>query len=456
MKLERLAALVESVSGIVFSAGQLVHLHELMSRRAGQLGMTDLAAYVLALERGRLEEEWRVLLPAITVKESYLFRIPEQFHALAERLLSDLVAARRGGELRIWSAGCANGEEPATLAVVLAEAGLPAPSWSILGTDVDERALQQAASGLFSQRAVSQVPVELLRRYFAPHAGGWMLDDELLRRITFTRVNLVREPLPPLGGPFDLVFLRNVLIYFRPESQRRVVESVTDTLAEHGYLFLGHSESLWQLSARLGPVDLGGCFAYRRQALAAAATAKASATSGDAAPPRRLVPAATRTHSHPHPRAVSAGGGGARREAPPAMGEPVAPPLAEAVVALAGNRLQEARQLATRRVAAEPADAAAHAVLGLVADLAGDGDAALAAYRAALFLRPRLYLVRFQLAERLRRAGWHERARAEYLGVLATLAEGGEELAELEPLRHLLPSRGTGIAGHCRAALKKL
>ena len=199
MKLERLAALVEEVSGIVFPPAQLGFLADLLARRAALAGFRDVHAYLDALEHGALEEEWRHLLPAITVKESFLFRVPEQFRALREQLLPELAATRAGTPLRLWSAGCAHGEEPATLAIVLAESGLPPATWSVLATDVDERALQVAQEGVFSQRAVSQVPGELLERWFQDRGERWALDRELLARIDFRRVNLVREPFPDLG-----------------------------------------------------------------------------------------------------------------------------------------------------------------------------------------------------------------------------------------------------------------
>ena len=198
------------------------------------------------------------------------------------------------------------------------------------------------------------------------------------------------------GPPFDLVFLRNVLIYFRAQSQRRVVEAVARNLAADGYLFLGHSESLWQLSGRLTPIDLGGCFAYRHAAPAAS-------------PP------------------------------PPRAGVAAVPSMAPAWRA--------------SRLEAEPEDAAAHALGGLIHDLDGDGEGAIAAYRAALFLRPELYRVRFQLAERLRLGGWRERARAEYRRVLATLREGAGEHSDLAGL---LPEHREEVAERCRAALSRL
>jgi chemotaxis protein methyltransferase CheR len=305
--------------------------------------------------------------------------------------------------------------------------------------------LQQAAEGVFSARAVSQLPADLLRRHFSPRPGGWSLDPWLLSRIHFARLNLVSEPFPDLGAPFDFVFLRNVLIYFRAASQRRVVEAVARNLAPDGYLFLGHSESLWQLSGRLTPVDLGGCFAYRHGAPSpplppVKVDVVTALPSGQPAPPApaRPIPAAARRTPLP-PRTVA-----------PAADEP---PLAGAVAALEGNRIAIARELVARRLEAEPEDAAAHALGGLIHELQGDDEGAIAAYRAALFLRPELYRVRFQLAERLRLGGWRERARAEYSRVLTSLREGAGELPDLAAL---LPEHPGELAERCRAALSRL
>lgn len=477
--LERLAHLVEAVSGIVFPHGQLGFLRDLMAKRAAQAGFPDLGSYLAQLERGLLEDEWRHLLPAITVKESFLFRVPEQFRALRERILPQLVAARRGAPLRLWSAGCAHGEEPATLAVVLAEAGLPPSAWSIVATDVDERALQVAQAGAFSQRAVGQVPPELLARHFLHRGDRWILDPELMARVELRRVNLVREPFPDLGGPFDVILLRNVLIYFRPESQRRVVAAVADNLAADGCLFLGHSESLWQLTDRLGAVDLGGCFAYRHQEPAPAQGVPARAAEG----PERRSSAAAPRHARPPVRrdgeapagaaaptaALSRVGRGAppprtgRRDEPrTAEGGSLGPPrvadavptVADVAAALGENHPRLAAERVAARLAAVPDDPAAHALAGLLHDLGERREAALAAYRAALFLAPGLYQVRLLLADALRRGGWAERARAEYRRVLGELEAGGG--AELPSLAAFLEADRAAAAARCRSALARL
>jgi chemotaxis protein methyltransferase CheR len=470
LELDRIAALVEEVSGIVFPHGQLGFLRDLMARRAAQTGLPSFAAYLALLERGQLEDEWRHLLPAITVKESFLFRVPEQFRALREELLPRLAEARGGAPLRLWSAGCANGEEPATLAVVLAESGLPLSGWRILATDVDERALQVAQAGVFSQRAVSQVPPDLLERWFEHRGDRWILAPELRAQIDFRRVNLVREPFPELGGKFDVILLRNVLIYFRPESQSRVVGAVADSLAADGYLFLGHSESLWQLTDRLGAVDLGGCFVYRHQVPASGAGESARAPSPRRTSDRRGRDAAS--IGRPAGTGTEGGRAGERRvsgvgrttvpkrgapvavpAAPPPGGDATPPTLEAAAAALRSNRVDTAATLVAARLTAAPEDPGAHALQGLVHDLRQDADAAMTSYRAALFLAPGLYQIRLLLADALRRAGWAERARAEYRRVLGELETGGVELPALAAF--LVPDRTTAAA-RCRAALGRL
>ena len=260
-----LARLVEEVSGNVVPPAHLPFLEQAAAARVRATGHRDLAAYVASLRRGALAGEWSALLPLVTINESYLYRTPQHFAALERVLLPALMAARADRRrLRLWSAGCARGEEPATLAIVLAETpALAGWDWRILATDVDEVALAAARGGRFGERAVANVPPGHRERHFERQGGEYVLAPALRSRIEYRVLNLVHEPLVAAGGPFDVLFLRNVLIYFRPESQRRVAAAVAQHLAPDGRLFLGPAETLWQLTDALEPVDLGDCFCYR-------------------------------------------------------------------------------------------------------------------------------------------------------------------------------------------------
>jgi chemotaxis protein methyltransferase CheR len=437
--------MVEDVSGNVVPATYLPFLAQAAEARVRATGHLDLAGYVASLKRGALAGEWSALLPLVTVNESYFFRTPQHFAALSRTLLPRLLAARSGSRrLRVWSAGCARGEEPATLAIVLAEtAALVGWDWRVLATDVDEAALAAARRGDYGDRAVAQVPATLRDRYLIRRGELFELAPAVRSHLEYGSFNLVRDPFPDPGGPFDVVFLRNVLIYFRLESQRRVAAAVAATLAPDGCLFVGPAETLWQISDELEPVDLGDCFCYRRSRPPTPGT-------GDRAPgsvgqPRRGGAAPPRPQQRP--------GQQSQRTEVQGLGLPVPGPrspvpvvrgtrerLTEAAYHLVSGRVAEAVALLDQALAADPGEPEAHALEGLVHERSGRMELAIASFRAALYLHAGLYQVRLLLADTLRRLGWEERARAEYSAVLARLAGGdARELSTLAALP--LPDR---------------
>ncbi len=257
-------------------------------RRAQATGYHGLLEYVQALATHQIDGEWANLVSLVTIKESYFFRAPQQFEAILRQALPVLTKARAGSRhLRIWSAACARGEEPATLAMLLAdEPSLAGWTWTIVATDLDEEALAGARLGLYGERAVSQVPPLLLERWFKRRGKLFELDAGLRSRISYQSLNLAHAPFALPFAECDLVLMRNVLIYFRRPLQRWVISQVGKLLSPEGYLFLGASETLWQIQDELESVDLGPCFAYRhRRAPAPEAAPKRIA-------PRRAVPAA--------------------------------------------------------------------------------------------------------------------------------------------------------------------
>ena len=265
--LQQLVALVRDVTGNVIPPARFSFLEEVALRRAHSRGFPGLPEYVRALASREIEDEWKSLIALITVKESYFFRAPQQFEGLRIHLLPKLIRARSASRhLRIWSAACARGEEPATLAMLLAEEPtLAGWDWTIVATDVDEEALAGARLGLYGERAVSQVPPALLARWFTRRGKLYELDPSLRARIDYRKLNLAHPPFPLPFPEHDLILLRNVLIYFRRPLQRWVMSQVSQLLAPHGALFLGASETLWQIQDDLEPVDLGSCFCYRHR-----------------------------------------------------------------------------------------------------------------------------------------------------------------------------------------------
>ncbi|HBL29434.1 MAG TPA: hypothetical protein DD490_21590, partial [Acidobacteria bacterium] len=266
--LQRLVGLIRDRTGNAIPPNRLPFLSEVAERRAEAKGTGSVRDYVQALERGLLPGEWEQLIPLVTIKESYFFRAPQQWEVIRRQVLPELLQGRGspGRPLRIWSAACARGEEPSTLAMILSDDKTLAPwSWSILATDVDEDALAGARLGLYGDRAVGQVPPEMLERYFNRKGKLYELSAELRSRIHYMPLNLAHPPFELPQPEVDLILLRNVLIYFRRPLQRRVVQQVGQLLAPNGYLFLGASETLWQVQEELEPVDLGSCFCYRHR-----------------------------------------------------------------------------------------------------------------------------------------------------------------------------------------------
>jgi chemotaxis protein methyltransferase CheR len=460
--LARLVVLVREETGNVVPRARYGFLEEVAVRRTRAHGFLRVADYVAALAAGRLEGEWGELVPLITVKESFFFRAPQQFAAIERHVLPGLLRARasspgrgRDRTLRIWTAASARGEEPATLAMILAEhEALAAWDWRILATDLDEDALASAERGLYGERAVAQVPERLRERWLARRGGLYELDPGIRRRIEYRPLNLARPPFRGLPeAPFDLVLLRNVLIYFRRPLQRRVVAEVRQRLAPGGYLFLGASETLWQIYDGLAPDDLDECFAYRHPPEA-----------GEARRPPRARRPAPEPRQAPEPRPEPARAMEAEpvvADEVPAAGREEPPPsppgggahglLLAAAGKLAADRLDEAVALATEARAADPSDPAAYALEGFLHDLAGRTQEAAASYRAALYLDPALFQPRVLLADCLKRLGHSGRAAHEYRQVLATLDRGeARHLVLLEDLP--LPNRQRAQR-KCRQAL---
>lgn len=434
--LQQLVSLVREVTGNVVPPARHAFLEELAERRAHAAGLPA-AAWVEALAAGALDAEWELLIPLITIKESYFFRAPQQFEAIVERLLPELLVRRAEvRQLRVWSAACARGEEPATLAMLLAEhGGLAGWEWSILATDVDRDALIGARGGLYGERAVAQVPPALLERWFTRRGKLFELSPELRSRILYRHLNLAHPPFSLPYERFDLILLRNVLIYFRRPLQRWVTSQVAQALAPDGSLFLGASETLWQIQDELEAVDLGACFCYRHRTT----------------PKLAAVPAAGPAEPEPAPRRAEPKPAAPKPVPPPLRPAPTPPPapaprvvvqpcgiqerLAGAARDLAENRVAEAARQIAEVLVADPGEPAAHALEGFLHDLAGRADEAVASYRAALYLDPTLYQVRLLLADCLLRLGHRDRAEGQFREVLAFTGNGrGRALLAFEGL----------------------
>lgn len=196
--------------------------------------------------------ELQIAIDLLTTNETHFFREPKHFDFLRERILASF---QRGRPFRVWSAACSSGEEPYTIAMVLAEALGDAP-WEVIGSDISTRVLERARSGHYSMQRMPEIPRSYLTRYCLKGVGSQdgtlLIARELRERVRFMQVNLI-ENLPKLGE-FDVIFLRNVMIYFDQETKARVVSRLLPLLRDDGYFFISHSESLNGIVDSLKPI----------------------------------------------------------------------------------------------------------------------------------------------------------------------------------------------------------
>lgn len=242
--------LIRSVAGISLAPTKKALVAGRLARRLKHHGLSSYAEYHRLLDAQ--QDERQIAVDLLTTNETYFFREPRHFDFLRERVLP---AHPRERTLRVWSAACSSGEEPYSIAMLLAERGGERP-WEIVASDISTRVLDIAQRGIYALDGVRGMTPELLRRHCLKGTGAqeglFAVDPALRRRVSFLQVNL-NAPLPELGE-FDLIFLRNVLIYFEPQTKREVVARLQTRLRRGGHLFVGHSESLNGLVEGLQPV----------------------------------------------------------------------------------------------------------------------------------------------------------------------------------------------------------
>ena len=233
-------------------------------------GMTSyLDYYYLLRYDAEADRHWAELMDRLSVPETYFWRQHEQILALAQVVAPQHFARRGAGPLRIWSAACCTGEEPVSLAIALAEAGLlHRRPIEIVASDGSAAMVERAQRGIYGERSFRALPADLRDRYFSREGTGWRVDPRVHGQIRWTTANLVSpDDVRPLAAS-DVIFCRNVLIYFSDETIRHVARLFADGLREDGYLFLGAAESLTRLETDFELAEIGGAFVYVKGATA--------------------------------------------------------------------------------------------------------------------------------------------------------------------------------------------
>ena len=235
-----LQRLMLEASGIALAANKRPLVAGRLMKRLRHYQLPGYEQYLALLEQPQHRAERRLVVDLLTTNETYFFREPAHFSFFGQWL------ARRKGSLRVWSAACSSGEEPYSLAMVLSEHSTT-QDWSILASDLSLSMLERAGQGVYELNQTLHFPEGWLQRYclngVGSMAGRFRVQAALRQRVSLREVNLV-QPLPEGVGPFEVIFLRNVLIYFNNDEKQRIVRRLVEQLLPGGLLFIGHAESI--------------------------------------------------------------------------------------------------------------------------------------------------------------------------------------------------------------------
>jgi chemotaxis protein methyltransferase CheR len=259
-------------SGIFFSDNKKPQLENRLGLRLKANNLPDFDKYYYLLKYDpQASREIRALFDSVTTNETSFFRSPPQIQAFQEKALPEILERKAGnGEkiLRLWSAGCSTGDEPYTLGMVVKEVlGAEAAGWEvkIFGSDISEKALKSARTALYNDYTLRSVPPGIKQKYFIEEGSQFRVCDDVRMLVDLQYLNFNDEKRVKLMREFDVIFCRNVLIYFDDAARKRFVSQLYDNLNPGGYLFIGHSESLHNVSRAFKLVHFPGALGYKKE-----------------------------------------------------------------------------------------------------------------------------------------------------------------------------------------------
>jgi chemotaxis protein methyltransferase WspC len=353
------------------------------------------------------DDELQELIEAVVVPETWFFRDQEAFTVLARLIVQEWLPAHPTEPLRLLSGPCCTGEEPYSMAMTLLDAGLSRERLHVDAVDISLRALIRARQGVYGHNSFRGEQLSFRDRYFDPAEKGYRLRDWVRHLVNFSPANLLSPEFGTEASSYDVIFCRNILIYFDHGTQQRVLKKLSDLLKPEGFLFVGPSETFLAASSGFSSANQSMSFAFRKSA----ASPKPSVTSFE------LRPLKT---ARPLPRKKVA-----RMETPPtspdlapAMNVSTTDGLDQAKILADAGQLSEAAELCESHLKRSGSSFEAYYLLGVVRDSMGDIETAVRCYRKALYLKPTHYETLTHLALLSERTGdrisaqkLHERAR---------------------------------------------
>jgi chemotaxis protein methyltransferase CheR len=247
---KQISDLVYRLSGITLPSGKEGLVKSRLAKRLRELGLDSFKAYMEYVERDGSGRELAIMVDSLTTNKTSFFREPQHFDFLRQRVVPNL--RNRADGIRFWSAGCSSGEEPFSIAILLREEmpDVDRRDVRILGTDISARVLAKAREAIYDEETLQNLPPLLVRKYFTcvrtTPQRGYLVNESVRSLVRLARLNLMGPW--PMKGPFDVIFCRNVMIYFDKPTRETLVQRFWKLLAPGGHLFIGHSESLTGLS----------------------------------------------------------------------------------------------------------------------------------------------------------------------------------------------------------------
>lgn len=252
---ELLAGILKHRSGLILTKDKVYLLESRLMPVARKYGFKNLDEVAGSIRLHRDEALLDAITEAMTTNESLFFRDIKPFEILREKVLPQIMAGRSDRHIRIWSAACSSGQEPYSMCMLLKEQRQMLDGWriEIVATDLSREMLEKAKSGLYTQFEVQRgLPIAMMVKYFKQTGDKWQIDASIRSMVTFREFNLLEDPLAL--GKFDIVFCRNVLIYFDSATKRKVLDGMSRLLPHDGVLFLGGAETVLGVTDRFQPV----------------------------------------------------------------------------------------------------------------------------------------------------------------------------------------------------------
>lgn len=261
---------VHEKSGIYFPEGKLYLVKNRLANRMGQLGIKNYKDYYYMIKYDTSMKEFNALMNILTTNETSFFRNLPQLAAFSDEVLPEILQGRAGRDrksLRIWSAGCSTGEEPYTISMLLIE---KIPNYSaydieIIANDISEHVLQAARKGVYHELSLRTTPSPYRERYFEKKGNVYHIKDNVKKLVKFSHINMADPIKMSLFKNIDIIFCRNVTIYFSDEVKRAVTRAFYNCLVKGGYYFIGHSESLHGISRAFKLVYLKNGLVYKKE-----------------------------------------------------------------------------------------------------------------------------------------------------------------------------------------------